>query len=70
METLEVKLFDTSGHLVEKGVLIPRGSGAGDETIYEFEWAGPIASGIYFGLVQAKSNDVLFRSHLKIAVIT
>ncbi len=69
LDTLEVKIFDTSGHLVEKGVLTPRGSGVGDSTTYEYEWNGPISSGIYFGLVQGKSDDVAFRSHLKIAVI-
>lgn len=69
METLEVKIFDTSGHLLEKGSLIPRGSLGGDKTAYEYEWSGPIASGIYFGLVQGKSRDTSVRSHLKIAVI-
>jgi hypothetical protein len=69
LDSLEVKIFDVSGHLVEKGTLTPRGAGAGESTVYEFEWAGPIASGVYFGLVQGKSNDASFRSHLKIAVI-
>ncbi|MBK8575562.1 MAG: T9SS type A sorting domain-containing protein [Elusimicrobia bacterium] len=68
LDTLEVKIFDTSGHLVEKGALIPL-SITGDKTSYEFVWTGPISSGIYFGLVQGKSNDTSFRSHLKIAVV-
>ena len=69
LDSLEVKIFDTSGHLVEKGTLVPRGTGAGESSTYEFEWGGAIPSGIYFGLVQGKSNDDSFRAHLKIAVI-
>jgi chitodextrinase len=69
METLEVKIFDTSGHLLEKGTMVPRGPVGGDKTAYEYEWTGPISSGIYFGLVQGKSGDSSVRSHLKIAVI-
>lgn len=69
LDTVEVKIFDTSGHLVEKGALIPRGAGEGESTVYEYEWTGPISSGIYFGLVQGKSGDTSVRSHLKVAVI-
>jgi hypothetical protein len=69
IDTLQVKIFDTSGNLLEEGSMVSRGSSVVNKTAYEYEWTGPITSGIYFALVQGKTGDKSARAHLKIAVI-
>lgn len=64
LEQVKIRIFDLSGRLVENGNLTPIGS-----STYEFPWTGPIASGIYDGVVEAYAGGERTQARIRIAVV-